>query len=191
MTTQLKPFAAVAAVLVVAVVGLEPPPGSRREAVLRHRVQADAEPDGDGPSAAPTGTPYACEGETTGCAGPLAPGDHAAANFLLGLTFATPDGWVNVRDIRRTYGLDEPTGLAAKIEVMGLNAIADQTEACGPVAKAGVGYLGPGLHHGRPDPSGARGDGSGRRRRWTGSRVNRSISPSRRAGATMCPDIDL
>lgn len=137
MTTNVRPLAAIAAVLVIAVVGLVAVIGF----TSRGGVAAPGPSASAGPSASPepSASPYACEGETTGCAGPLALGEHAATNFLLGLSFTTPEGWVNVRDIRRTYGLNQANALATEIEVMGLNAIADQTEACGAVAKPGVG----------------------------------------------------
>jgi hypothetical protein len=140
VTTRLKPIAAIAAVLVVAVVSLVAVVGltSRGGVAAPGPSATPGVTATPGPTASPTGTPNACEGEST-CAGPLPAGEHTAANFLLGLTFTTPEGWVNVRDIRRTYGLDEPTGLGAKIEVLGMNAIAEQTESCGPVPKAGVG----------------------------------------------------
>jgi hypothetical protein len=128
VTTYFMPLAAVAAALVVAVIGL----------VLVVGLMSRSGVAGPSPSARPTAQAFACYGDTTGCAGPLPAGEHASTQFLLTLTFTTPDGWVNVRDIRRTYGL-ETNGLAAKIEVMGLNAIAEQTDACGPVRKAGVG----------------------------------------------------
>jgi len=127
VTTKLKPVAAVVAV--VAIVGLI--------AVLGFASRGNiAAPQ---PSATPSAAAFACYGDTTGCAGPLAAGEHASTNFLIPLTFTTPDGWVNVRDIRRTYGLESDTRIGAQIEVMGMNAIAEQTKECGPVRKAGVG----------------------------------------------------
>jgi hypothetical protein len=188
VTTRLKPFAAIAAVLIIAVVGLVAVIGL----TSRSGVAAPGPSATPGPSASPgpSATPYVCEGETTGCAGPLAPGDHTATNFLLGLTFSTPEGWENVRDIRRTYGLKDPTGLSADIEVMGLNAIADQTEACGPVAKPGVGssvqdfitavQTHPGLV--ATTPVAAELDG------FQGQSIDFTIASS---WGAMCPDIDL
>ena len=146
-----KPYAAIAAVLVVAVVGLvavlgltsRDGVGGPEPSVALTATPAEPSPTPTAASAAPSASPSAsafeCHGETTGCAGPLNAGEHQAANFLLELTFTTPDGWVNTRDIRRTYGLEMPTGLGANIEVMGMNAIAEQTESCGPVPKTGVG----------------------------------------------------
>ena len=134
MTLRLRPFASVLAAVTIALVTVggcasSGGPGSSSAASI------------GGPTSNPTpaGSPFPCDGDSTGCAGPLPAGDHASANFLLGLTFTTPEGWVNVRDIRRTYGLTQANALATEIEVMGLNAIADQTDACGPVAKPGVG----------------------------------------------------
>lgn len=73
-----------------------------------------------------------------GCAGNLAAGVHSSSNFVIPFQFRVPDGWVNERDITRTYALSTPSGQAAPIEVLALNAIADQA-ACGPVALAGAG----------------------------------------------------
>jgi len=134
VTIRPKPFAAV----VVAVVGLVALGGCTPGGGLAPS-QSNASPPDASSNAGSAASPFACGGETTGCAGPLAPGEHSATNFLLGLTLVTPEGWVNVRDIRRTYGLEQTSGLGAEIEVMGLNAIAEQTEACGPLAKPGVG----------------------------------------------------
>ena len=192
VTSKLKPFAAIAAVLVIAVVGLVAIIGStsRGGVAAPGPGATPASTASPRPSAAPTGTPYACEGETTGCAGPLAAGDHAATNFLMGLTLTTPAGWVNVRDIRRTYGLKDPTGLAADIEVLGLNAIAEQTEACGPVSKAGVGtsvqdfisevQTHPGLV--ATDPVSVEVDG------FQGQSIDLVVAST---WNQMCPDIDL
>ena len=136
VTTNLRPLAAIAAVIVVAVAGLAVIVG------LTSRGGVAAPSPSASPSASAGATSsaaaFACYGETTGCAGPLTAGTHVSANFLLALTFTTPDGWVNVRDIPRTYGLETDLGVVAPIEVMGLNAIAEQTDACGPVGKAGA-----------------------------------------------------
>jgi hypothetical protein len=140
VTTNLRPLAAIAAVIVVAVAGLAVIIGlSSRGGVAA--PGASATPSASTATAAATSSAaaFTCYGETTGCAGPLTAGEHVSANFLLALTFTTPSGWTNVRDIPRTYGIETDLGVAAPIEVMGLNAVAEQTDACGPVKKAGVG----------------------------------------------------
>lgn len=146
-----KPYAAIAAVLVVALVGLVAVVGLTSRggvggpglSVAPTATPSEPSPTPTAssatPSASPSASAFECQGETSGCAGPLNAGEHEAANFLLELTFTTPDGWVNIRDIRRTYALEMPTGLGAFIEVMGMNAIAEQTESCGPVPLAGAG----------------------------------------------------
>ena len=137
VNSYLKPLAAIAAVVLVAVIGFG-------------LLSANNKGVG-GPSASPTSSPasspaataaasaFACDGETTGCAGPIAAGDHASANFIVPLTYRTPDGWVNVRDMNRTYALSTNSGLASPIEVLAMNAIADQTASCDPIKKSGVG----------------------------------------------------
>jgi hypothetical protein len=128
MALPQRPLTAIAAAVVIAVVGLALVAGCTSQSSV---VAPSA-------NATPAGTAFACDDDTTGCAGPLAAGQHTSTKFLLTLTFTTPDGWVNVRDIRRTYEL-KTNGLGTPIEVMGLNAIAEQTASCGPVRKAGVG----------------------------------------------------
>lgn len=147
VNTNLRPLAAIAAVIVVAVAGLAvivgltsrsgvaaPGTSATRSASAGATSTASASAGATSSAAA-----FTCYGETTGCAGPLTAGEHVSANFVLALTFTTPDGWVNVRDIPRTYGIETDLGVVAPIEVMGLNAIAEQTDACGPVRKPGVG----------------------------------------------------
>jgi len=137
VTTSLRPFAAAAAVIVVAIAGVAV------IVALTSRGGVASPTASPAPSASAGATSsaaaFACFGDTTGCAGPLTAGEHVSANFLQGLTFTVPDGWVNVRDIPRTYGLETDLGVVAPIEVMRLNAIAEQTDTCGPVRKAGVG----------------------------------------------------
>jgi len=137
VTTSLRPFAAAAAVIVVAIAGVAV------IVALTSRGGVASPTASPAPSASAGATSsaaaFACFGDTTGCAGPLTAGEHVSANFLQGLTFMVPEGWVNVRDIPRTYGLETDLGVVAPIEVMGLNAIAEQTDTCGPVRKAGVG----------------------------------------------------
>jgi len=137
VTTSLRPFAAAAAVIVVAIAGVAV------IVALTSRGGVASPTASPAPSASAGATSsaaaFACFGDTTGCAGPLTAGEHVSANFLQGLTFTVPEGWVNVRDIPRTYGLETDLGVVAPIEVMGLNAIAEQTDTCGPVRKAGVG----------------------------------------------------
>ena len=133
MNSSLKPLAAIAAVLLVAVIGFG-------------LLSANNKGIG-GPSASPASSPaataaagaIACEGDTTGCLGPIAAGDHASANFIIPFTYRTPDGWVNGRDTNRSYALRANAGLASPIEVLAMNAIADQTASCGPTKKSGVG----------------------------------------------------
>ena len=140
VTTNLRPLAAIAAVIVVAVAGLAVIIGlSSRGGVAAPGASATPSASTGTPAATSSAAAFSCYGDTTGCAGPLTAGQHVSANFLLALTFTTPDGWVNVRDIPRTYGIETDLGVVAPIEVMGLNAIAEQTDACGPVRKPDVG----------------------------------------------------
>jgi hypothetical protein len=145
VNTNLRPLAAIAAVIVLAVAGLAVIVGlTSRGGVAAPGTSATPSVSAGAtstasPVAASSAAAFSCYGDTTGCAGPLTAGQHVSANFLLALTFTTPDGWVNVRDIPRTYGIETDLGVVAPIEVMGLNAIAEQTDACGPIRKPGVG----------------------------------------------------
>jgi hypothetical protein len=145
VNTNLRPLAAIAAVIVLAVAGLAVIVGlTSRSGVAAPGTSATPSASAGATStasavAASSAAAFSCYGDTTGCAGPLTAGQHVSANFLLALTFTTPDGWVNVRDIPRTYGIETDLGVVAPIEVMGLNAIAEQTDGCGPVRKPGVG----------------------------------------------------
>jgi hypothetical protein len=145
VTTNAKPLATIAAVLAIAVVGLV--------AVATLTSRGNVGVPGPTPtppvaspassptpsSASPSAAAFQCDDGTTNCAGPLTAGEHQATNFFLDLTFTTPDGWVNIRDIPRTYQLEPVSSLASRIQIMGMNAIAEQTESCGPVPKTGVG----------------------------------------------------
>lgn len=107
---------------------------------------------GQSPTRTPSSTPiassppasaFACAGDTLGCAGPLAAGNHASVHFARPFQFQVPNGWLNVRDIPRTYGL-EAAGVTdvsvTPIQVMTMIAIADQQSTrCDPIAKSGVG----------------------------------------------------
>jgi hypothetical protein len=101
MNSLVKFGAAVAAVLVVAVVGWNLLPGPRGP--------------GDGPSptpiptpsptVVPSATPIACEDNIPGCAGTLPAGDHQTAHFTPGFSFTTPAGWTNPIDTEALFTL--------------------------------------------------------------------------------------
>ena len=85
---------------------------------------------------------FECDDFTTGCAGNLTAGVHSSSNFTIPLTLTVPDGWVNVRDIVRTYEVEPASSSGVPghpdIEVLAMNAIPDQA-SCGPVPLAGAG----------------------------------------------------
>jgi hypothetical protein len=92
-----------------------------------------------------TGAPpaaFGCDDFTTGCAGTLSAGVHSSSKFTIPLTLSVPDGWVNVRDIVRTYEVEPASSSGVPghpdIEVLAMNAIPDQA-SCGPVPLAGAG----------------------------------------------------
>jgi len=131
VSNYLKPLLAVAAIVVVAVIGLS--------------VFANSGlPTVGGPAASPSPSPSAgtivCQDAQTPCAGPLAAGEHASTNFQPALTFKTPDGWENDADKAHAYNLVARSAAPfPHILVMSNLAIADQTASCEPARKAGAG----------------------------------------------------
>jgi hypothetical protein len=163
VNTYAKLAAAIAAVLIIAAGGLVilgPGPSN----VGRPGPTPSPSPTAT-PSPTPSPTPIACEDNIAGCAGQLAAGAHRSAHLQPALAFTTPDGWKNSIDAATIFKLD-PTDPAipagAYIIVWSNVAIADQTIACDPVAKAGLGnavadwisYLRahPGLNASAPTP---------------------------------------
>ena len=172
-----KPFAVLAVTIVVAACASGPTPspiGSPSAAAL--------------PSAAEGASPFACDGGTSGCAGNLTAGVHSTSNLVIPTQFTVPNGWVNIRDITRTYELSTPSGLAGPIEVLALNAIADQG-SCGLVPLAGAGSAvqdfidfvsgHPGLNATAPAPATIDG--------YQGQSIDFGV---RSDWTAMCPDID-
>lgn len=130
MTSPMKFSAAVAAAVLVAVVGWNVLPKS----------------DGSGAPASPSPTPtapatavkIACEDDLLGCAGPLAAGAHGSSHFGPRLIqYVTPSGWANSIDTTTIYKLDAPDG-STSILLWADVSIEDQTPtSCEPVAMAG------------------------------------------------------
>ena len=82
----LKPLLAVAAVLVVAVIGYRLLPAGGVGGT------STASPS---PSASPS-VSFACDTGTTGCLGPLEPGEYTTGAFRPAMTYVVADGWTNV-----------------------------------------------------------------------------------------------
>ena len=113
VTAPIRLAAALAAVLVVAVVGfaiLGRPPGSN---VGGNPTSAPSPSQGTGsptPSASAASAVYPAwyTGERTG-AGILAAGKQSTRNFTPGFTFTVPKGWVNIVDASNAYELIQDT----------------------------------------------------------------------------------
>jgi len=175
LNAYLKPLVAVAATILIAVVGFNMLGGPRTNsnvAAPNPSPSATASPTPT-PSPSPASTPeptstpvasedpYACDPDRT-CSGLLPAGDHTSGSFSVPFTFTTPAGWVNRVDIPRAYRMDTDAGIAPQITVMSKIAIAEQNAACDPIAKAGAGnsvqdivdFLGahPGLDTTKPVP---------------------------------------
>lgn len=111
MSRNMSFAAALAAVIVVGVIGLQLLPGT---------VDPGAQPTGtpgalatERPSATISGpgTPAplfpapSCEDDLAGCAGPLAAGDHQTVNFYPKFNYTVPDGWENPIDVDGLFTL--------------------------------------------------------------------------------------
>ncbi len=81
VNTLVKPLLGVAAVVVVAVIGVNLVGGSG----LPGNQQPDRQPEPER-----LGQRVVCADDQTGCAGPLAAGEHTSAIFQPALTFTTP-----------------------------------------------------------------------------------------------------
>jgi hypothetical protein len=138
MNTQVKLIAALAAAIVIAVVGYNLLPGrggpGGPSATLQPTTPPTAAPT---PSTAPTETVITCDGGTAGCEGPLAAGSHTAANFRPRLTYVVPAGWSNTYDPGRAYSLVPPGG-GYSFQVLSEVEIPEQTQpGCTAAKKSG------------------------------------------------------
>jgi hypothetical protein len=127
-----RAFAAIAAIVVVAVVGYNLLPsassGTGRPAPT---PAATASPP------APTSSASACRDFSVNCAGPLAPGTHASGAFRPVVTYVVPTGWTNSFDGGLSYVLEPPGGSFA-LKLMSYVAIPEQTPDCGASQKTGA-----------------------------------------------------
>ncbi|MFL5689810.1 MAG: hypothetical protein ACJ77I_12540 [Chloroflexota bacterium] len=144
MNPILKLGAAVAAALIIAVVGWnlfpgQPGSGSLPSPSLSPSTSPSPSPT-LGASIAPTATPEAvrCEDDLPGCAGPLEAGAHGSSLFAPRLIhYVTPAGWTNSIDTPSIYKLDAPDGRTSILLWTDVS-IEDQTPtSCEPVARAG------------------------------------------------------
>jgi hypothetical protein len=139
VNAYLKPILAIAAVVVIAVVGVlalrEPSGVAAPQPTPSPTPIATPTPS----RAIPSPTPFACDdGSTTACAGPLTAGEHTTAAFQPALTFTVPDGWTNSFDIARIVSL-HPTPHTFDVAVYSRLAIPEQNDACTAEKKAGAG----------------------------------------------------
>lgn len=138
MTPTLKFGAAVAAVIVIAVIGF---------GILRGGT-----PNVGGPSPTPSespsssastpiaaGSPFPCDEIDNACAGELTAGEHTSAVFRPALTFNVPPRWRNTLDKVRAYTIDTLDIPAPIFTVLSQVAIPDQNAACTAARKQGVG----------------------------------------------------
>lgn len=136
----LKPLLAVAAVLVIAVVGYNLLPGNSvggPQSTPSPSATATVAPS---PTGSPTGSlkPVACADPAFGCAGALTAGAHVSAAFQPQLTYEIPEGWANTLDRARTYSFLAP-GNTLSLQVMSEVAIPEQNAGCTAERKSGAG----------------------------------------------------
>lgn len=138
MNPTLKFAAAIAAVVLVAVIGynLLPTTSSVGVPVATPSPSPDMSPS---PSADGSATAYECgygDLGATGCAGPLLVGEHQSAQFRPTLAYQTPDGWTNRVDIPAWFELsDADQTMIVWSEVVA----AYQSTDCTVVQKVGFG----------------------------------------------------
>lgn len=120
-----RAFVAIAAVVVVAVVGYNLLPTTSSGIGGPSPTPAmTASPPAPTPSAA-----YACRDFTVTCAGPLTPGTHTSGAFHPALTYAVPAGWTNSFDGSMSYVLEPPDG-SFTLQLLSYVAIPEQTTEC-------------------------------------------------------------
>jgi len=138
VNVQLKVVAALAAALVVAIVGYNLLPG--RLAPGGPTAAPTTSPVAATPAASnPSGSPaaYVCE-EGTGCAGLLEAGDGHTRQFDVPFTYTTPAGWMNPIDLPTLFALT-PVDHPADVILVWSGAVpAEQTATCTLRAKPGA-----------------------------------------------------
>jgi hypothetical protein len=151
VTAYLKPIAALAAVLILAVGGvaiLRQPSGTG--APTTAPTSASPVPTqlaSPTPSPKPTPSPMpapsataaaACSDPAFQCSGVLAAGAHASAIFQPALAFEVPSGWTNTLDRDRAFTLRPPNGVFT-FQVLSQVAIPEQDGTCSAVRKEAAG----------------------------------------------------
>lgn len=139
MNTTLRWAAAIAAVAVIAIAGYNFLPGSSVGGLTPTPSLQPAPTATFVPTASPTGSDVSteCDLGTTGCAGPLAVGDHRSAEFDPLVTYATEGGlWSNTVDTAAAYVIDSPDGA---LLLWSHPAIVERTAACETTPTSGRG----------------------------------------------------
>jgi hypothetical protein len=116
VNTQIKLIAALAAALVVAVVGYNLLPGTSGPGAPTIAPTPSAQPT-DAPTNTPSAAAVCPTWFTDGCgdgAGILTAGSHTTQSFVPSFTFRVPEGWVNDGDSAGIFGLfpDDPANQA-------------------------------------------------------------------------------
>ncbi len=135
MNTIFRAGAVLAAIVIVAVVGLNMLPRSSSGIGSTPAMQSPSVI----PSASPSASTISCEDDLPGCAGPLLAGEHRSTGFAPKIIYTTPSGWTNSIDTETIFKLDPPDASDPYILVWTNVHIAEQTATCDPIPKAGAG----------------------------------------------------
>lgn len=141
MSPALRWGAAAAAVLVIAVVGYNLLPGNGIGGPGPSPSAIPAPTAGAIETAPATPEPIACEDDFPGCAGALAPGQHASKQLEPALSYETTGEWLNVIDLSTVYKIDLPNPNDPYVIVWTNPVIGEMTPlpACGVGPKVGAG----------------------------------------------------
>jgi RNA polymerase sigma-70 factor, ECF subfamily len=146
MNAYAKIAVAVAAVLIVALVGynLLPGGGSGIGGPVATPTPTASPSQSSTPSASSSPNPSAsgafipCDEPGNGCAGDLTAGQHTTTSFSPKLTYTVPAGWRNTLDKDRTFSWHSP-GYTFFFQIASQVAIPAQNARCSAERKAGVG----------------------------------------------------
>jgi hypothetical protein len=159
MNPLAKAGAAIAAVVLVALVGytLLPGPSGFSGTGTSPTPASTSTPS---PTPAPSPTPFPCE-QGTPCAGQLTAGHHQSSEFQPAIAYDVPVNWTNPRDKTNAYVLHSSDGPDHFIGLYSHVAIPDQDAKCVVTRKPGVGNAvadwvdfltkHPGLHPSTPE----------------------------------------
>jgi hypothetical protein len=139
VNTQIKLIAALAAAIVLAVVGYNLLPGSGIGGPGPSPTPAPTATPAPAATIGPTASPGPCDEPDAICSGLLIPGATSTVAFQPKLTFTVPSGWTNTLDKARAYTIHYNFTRGHFLQLVSQLAIPDQTADCSPAWKTGAG----------------------------------------------------